>query len=156
MQTIFAKSETPNHLAMNVTPSTFTTAEPVENGNTNRALVDALVSSKTYRDYERAFGDLTGLPVALQPVETWQLPHHGKRNENEFCSLLSKKSRACAACLQVQEKLCQEAAEEADSIVCPVKTVEVHRANIKEKLALKTATELVRYAVRWVDSQGQR
>jgi DNA-binding NarL/FixJ family response regulator len=37
-----------------------------------------------------------------------------------------------------------------------VKTVEVHRANIKEKLALKTATELVRYAVRWVDSQAQR
>jgi len=91
MQTIFAKSETPNRLAMNIPSSTFTTAEPVENGNTNRALVDALVSSKTYRDYERAFGDLTGLPVALQPVETWQLPHHGKRNENEFCSLLSKK-----------------------------------------------------------------
>ena len=36
-----------------------------------------------------------------------------------------------------------------------VKTVEVHRANIKEKLGLKTATELVRFAVRWVDSQGQ-
>ncbi len=110
----------PNRLAMNVPPTTFTTAEPLENGNTNRALVDALVSSKTYRDYERAFGDLTGLPVALQPVETWQLPHHGKRNENEFCSLLSKKSRACAACLQVQEKLCLKAAEEAGSMVCPV------------------------------------
>jgi DNA-binding CsgD family transcriptional regulator len=36
-----------------------------------------------------------------------------------------------------------------------IKTVEVHRANIKEKLGLKTATELVRYAVRWVDSQEQ-
>jgi DNA-binding NarL/FixJ family response regulator len=36
-----------------------------------------------------------------------------------------------------------------------VKTVEVHRANIKEKLQLTTATELVRYAVRWLDAQGQ-
>lgn len=36
-----------------------------------------------------------------------------------------------------------------------VKTVEVHRANIKEKLQLTTATELVRYAVRWLDSQGR-
>jgi DNA-binding NarL/FixJ family response regulator len=36
-----------------------------------------------------------------------------------------------------------------------VKTVEVHRANIKEKLSLTTATELVRYAVRWLDAQGQ-
>jgi DNA-binding CsgD family transcriptional regulator len=33
--------------------------------------------------------------------------------------------------------------------------VEVHRANIKEKLGLKSATELLRYAVRWVDAQGQ-
>jgi len=37
-----------------------------------------------------------------------------------------------------------------------VKTVEVHRANIKQKLALATATELVRYAVRWLDSQGPK
>jgi DNA-binding NarL/FixJ family response regulator len=34
-----------------------------------------------------------------------------------------------------------------------VKTVEVHRANIKQKLNLATATELVHYAIRWVDSQ---
>jgi DNA-binding NarL/FixJ family response regulator len=36
-----------------------------------------------------------------------------------------------------------------------VKTVEVHRANIKGKLGLRTATELVRFAVRWVDSHAQ-
>lgn len=36
-----------------------------------------------------------------------------------------------------------------------VKTVEVHRANIKEKLHLTTATELIRYAVRWLDAQGR-
>jgi len=36
-----------------------------------------------------------------------------------------------------------------------VKTVEVHRANIKGKLNLGTATELVHYAVRWLDAQGR-
>ncbi len=36
-----------------------------------------------------------------------------------------------------------------------VKTVEVHRANIKEKLGLATATELVRFAIRWLDAQGR-
>lgn len=46
--------------------------------------------------------------------------------------------------------------EIAEKLHLSVKTVEVHRANIKEKLSLKTATELVRYAVRWVDSAGQR
>jgi DNA-binding NarL/FixJ family response regulator len=35
-----------------------------------------------------------------------------------------------------------------------VKTVEVHRLNIKQKLNIATATELVRFAVRWLDSQA--
>lgn len=33
------------------------------------------------------------------------------------------------------------------------KTVAVHRANIKEKLGIASATELVRHAVRWVEMQ---
>ena len=32
-----------------------------------------------------------------------------------------------------------------------MKTVEVHRANIKKKLKLKTATDLVSHAIRWVE-----
>ena len=35
-----------------------------------------------------------------------------------------------------------------------IKTVEVHRANIKAKLSLKTATDLMRFAIRWADAQG--
>ena len=35
------------------------------------------------------------------------------------------------------------------------KTVDVHRGNIKAKLGLKDATALVRYAVRWVETQGR-
>ena len=35
------------------------------------------------------------------------------------------------------------------------KTVDVHRANIKEKLDLTDATALVRHAVRWVETQGK-
>ena len=82
--------------------------------------MEALTSSRIYRDYERAFSDLTGLPVALQPVETWQLPHHGKRNENAFCALLSNKNRSCAACLQTQERLCLAAASGPETVTCPV------------------------------------
>ena len=120
MQTIFAKPETGSEPTEANPVNSFSTAAAPENGTSNRALVDALTNSRIYRDYERAFSDMTGLPVALQPVETWQLPHHGKRNENPFCALISKKSRACAACLQVQERLCQKAAIEADTVVCPV------------------------------------
>lgn len=41
----------------------------------------------------------------------------------------------------------------AEKLHLSVKTVEVHRAHIKEKLNLKTATDLVRHAVRWTDGQ---
>lgn len=90
------------------------------NTNDSRNLVEALANSKIFQDYERAFTDSTGMPVALRPVETWQLPHHGKRNESPFCSLISEKSKACACCLQVQEKLSESAVDEAHTVVCPV------------------------------------
>lgn len=42
----------------------------------------------------------------------------------------------------------------AEKLHLSVKTVDVHRANIKTKLKLKSAAELIRYAVRWSESQG--
>ncbi len=87
--------------------------------NGDRGLVEALVSSKVFQEYERAFAEATGMPVALRPVESWQLPHHGRRNEGPFCSLISEKSRACASCLQVQERLSEAATYEPSSLSCP-------------------------------------
>jgi AraC-like DNA-binding protein/ligand-binding sensor protein len=81
-------------------------------------LVEALCNSQIYRDYERAFSEATGLPVALRPVESWQLPHHRQRSENPFCAMLATRSRACAACLQVQQKLSENARHEAASETC--------------------------------------
>jgi AraC-like DNA-binding protein/ligand-binding sensor protein len=92
----------------------------VVNGNGTKGLVEALMNSRVYQDYERAFSEATGLPVALRPVESWQLPHHGRRNESPFCDLMASKSRACAACLQVQERLSEGATNEAHTEVCPV------------------------------------
>jgi DNA-binding NarL/FixJ family response regulator len=42
----------------------------------------------------------------------------------------------------------------AEHLHLSIKTVEVHRANIKRKLELKNATDLVRYAVRWTEAQN--
>ena len=92
----------------------------VVNGNGTKGLVEALMNSRVFQDYERAFTEATGLPVALRPVESWQLPHHGKRNESPFCDLMAQKSRACAACLQVQEKLSEGAVNEPHTVVCPI------------------------------------
>ncbi|MBA4148826.1 MAG: response regulator transcription factor [Verrucomicrobia bacterium] len=41
----------------------------------------------------------------------------------------------------------------AEKLNLSVKTIESHRAHIKEKLNLKNATELVRHAVQWVASE---
>jgi AraC-like DNA-binding protein/ligand-binding sensor protein len=91
------------------------------NGNANcRALVEALSKSRVYQEYERAFNEATGRPLAFRSVESWQLPLHGKRHENSFCRMLAQKSRACAACLQTQEKLSQCAAQEPGTVVCAV------------------------------------
>jgi len=86
--------------------------------NDNYNLLEALSDSRIYQDYERAFTEATGLPVALRPVESWQLPHHGRRNENRFCALMATKSRACAACLQVQAQLAEGCAEEPKTVNC--------------------------------------
>jgi AraC-like DNA-binding protein len=88
--------------------------------NGNKDLIETLAASKIYQDYERAFSEATGLPLSLRPVESWQLPHHGKKNENRVCGIVAQKSRACAACLQVQQKLSESAAEEPQTIACPL------------------------------------
>jgi DNA-binding NarL/FixJ family response regulator len=36
------------------------------------------------------------------------------------------------------------------------KTVDVHRAHIKEKLALKSTPEFMRFAIQWANAQGRR
>jgi AraC-like DNA-binding protein/ligand-binding sensor protein len=86
--------------------------------NNQKQLVEALLSSPIYLDYERAFSEATGLPVALRAVESWQLPHHGRRRENGFCALVAEKSRACANCLQVQQRLSDRARSQAFTTTC--------------------------------------
>lgn len=86
--------------------------------NNQHSLIDALVKSKVYLEYERAFSEATGLPISLRAAESWQLPHHGRRNENPFCALMASKSRSCANCLQVQQRLSDNAQQEAHTTVC--------------------------------------
>ena len=89
-------------------------------GKGDRELLEALLSSKLFQEYEHAFAEATGLPIALRPVDSWQLPLHGKQNEGPFCALMAERSRACGSCLEVQEKLARAANGEPATSVCPV------------------------------------
>ena len=77
--------------------------------NANGQLLEALTHSEMFQNYERAYTEATGMPVTLRPVETWQLPLHGKKRENPFCAMMAERSRTCAACLQTQETLAKDA-----------------------------------------------
>ncbi len=81
-------------------------------------IIDALTSSKLYQDYCRAFNDITGLPLTLRPVESWQLPYHGKRNENAYCAMMALKSSTCASCLQTQQRLSETATQTPQTVTC--------------------------------------
>ena len=84
----------------------------------NKDLIDSLASSETYQDYEHAFNRMTGLPLSLRPVESWQLPHHGRKSENPFCALMAAQNRSCAACLKVQETLSKNTGCGALTVKC--------------------------------------
>jgi AraC-like DNA-binding protein/ligand-binding sensor protein len=66
----------------------------------NKQLVGMLLRSRLFRDYESVFTRATGLPLALRPLEFWQLEHHDKTNENRFCALLAQRPSTLAVCLQ--------------------------------------------------------
>jgi AraC-like DNA-binding protein/ligand-binding sensor protein len=84
----------------------------------DKQLIRQLSDSALYRDYERAFNAATGLPLALRPVETWQMALHGKANENPFCALMAQTNASCAACLDVQEKITSGTTDQPKTAVC--------------------------------------
>jgi AraC-like DNA-binding protein len=81
-------------------------------------IIRQLSESQIYRDYEKAFTTATKLPLALRTETVWQPTLHGKKNENQFCAIMAKASRSCAACLQVQDELTQGEPNEAHSVTC--------------------------------------
>lgn len=82
-------------------------------------LVEVLKGSQLFTDFCRSFNNLTGLPLTLRPIESWQLPYHGRTNENGYCAIMAGKSSACAFCLQTQQRLSERSESSAQSLTCP-------------------------------------
>jgi AraC-like DNA-binding protein/ligand-binding sensor protein len=84
-----------------------------------KELIDALRRSKLFRSYEQVFSEATGLPLALRPLEYWQLEHHHKKNENPFCALLAERPATLAVCLQAHEEMIRHTGTLPHSVTCP-------------------------------------
>jgi AraC-like DNA-binding protein/ligand-binding sensor protein len=84
----------------------------------SRILVGRLRRSEIYREYEGAFRETTGLPLNLRPIEAFDLPHHTDPNENPFCALMAQSNQSCAACLQLQKKIEDQASLEPKTLKC--------------------------------------
>jgi AraC-like DNA-binding protein/ligand-binding sensor protein len=85
----------------------------------NRELIDALRRSKLFRNYEQVFSQATGLPLALRPVDYWQLEHQGKKNQNPFCALLAERPKTLAVCLQAHDEMIRHTGELPHTVTCP-------------------------------------
>ena len=72
----------------------------------NHRLAERLAGSSLFREFQRAFEVATALPLTLRAVESWQLAHTKSRNQNAFCALVSQTNNSCAACLQMQQRVC--------------------------------------------------
>ncbi len=86
--------------------------------NANGKMIETLTNSQMFEDYERAYTEMTGLPITIRPLETWRLPLHGKRKENPWCAMMAGESRTCASCLQMQEKLATSAIHRPCTMTC--------------------------------------
>jgi AraC-like DNA-binding protein len=84
----------------------------------NEELTRRIRESQTFIEYESAFEDATGLPLTIRPVASLTLPHRAQRNENTFCALLAQSNGACTACLEVQQKLMNAAADQPVTVTC--------------------------------------
>ena len=77
-----------------------------------------LRQSEIFRSYQQAYETATGLPVALRTAGSFQSPLHGSKQANAFCALMAKNNKTCAACLQLQQRVEEEATFGTRTLEC--------------------------------------
>lgn len=91
-------------------------ATPAENRHGD--VVARLQQSDIFRDYQQAFQTATGLPLVLRAAGAFQAPMAGAKNVAPFCALMAGRSKTCAACLQMQQRVETEAVSGPRTLEC--------------------------------------
>lgn len=84
----------------------------------NRELVARIEQSQLFRDYRSAFETATGLPLTIRAAGSFQPPLSGSKQINAFCALMASRNKACAACLELQQRAEQESAGATKTLEC--------------------------------------
>ncbi len=95
-----------------------TTPAPATEHRETTGLAALLQSSEIFRDYQRAFQSITGLPLALRAAGSFQPPMQGTKLGNPLCALLAGKNKTCAACLETQQRLESASGQQAGTAQC--------------------------------------
>lgn len=94
-------------------------AAPAEtNGGNARNLISQLQQSAVFRDYQQAFETTTGLPLTLRAAGSFQLPSQSSKRRNPFCAFMASSNKSCAACLQLQQRVEEEASGPSKTLEC--------------------------------------
>ena len=91
---------------------------PAEHTHRNREMVAQIEKSELFREYQKAFEATTGLPLGIRAAESFQAPLHASKQANQFCLLMAATNKSCAACLQLQGRLADNATTEAKTEQC--------------------------------------
>jgi AraC-like DNA-binding protein len=83
-----------------------------------REIAARIQKSDVFRDYQQAFQTLTGLPLSIRPVGSFNAPMHGSKQVNAFCQLMASKNKSCAACLELQQRIEDAAKTSACTMEC--------------------------------------
>jgi AraC-like DNA-binding protein/ligand-binding sensor protein len=70
-----------------------------------RSVASRLRQSELFREYQRSFESITGLPLVLRDPGSFRTPLQGSARVNPFCVLMTQTNSTCAACLQLQQRL---------------------------------------------------
>ena len=80
--------------------------------------LEALSQSPMYLDFQRAFTQGTGLPLAVHAPQMLGLIRNFSGQQNRFCGLMAGAANTCAACYALQQRLARNARSKATSRTC--------------------------------------
>lgn len=81
-------------------------------------ILRSLQQSPLFQEYRQAFEATTGLPLVLREAGSFRSPLQGSKRMNPFCALMAGANSTCSACLQLQQRLEEDATQSAKTLEC--------------------------------------